>query len=116
MDSSQLESKLLQSFPQAQIQARDLTGGGDHWQVDIAAVEFEGKTLVDQHQMVYRALGELMKKDIHALALNTMVLSPDQIRQQSRESEKAPADPTRDPNWREVLKSNLHGNTEEEEK
>ena len=118
MDASQLESKLLESFPQALIQARDLTGGGDHWQVDIAAVEFDGKTMVEQHRMVYRALGELMKQDIHALALNTRVLSAEEIalRRQTRESESAPTDPTRERNWREVLKSNLHGNDEDEGK
>lgn len=58
-------------LPTAQIQARDLTGGGDHWSVAIKASEFKGKSLVEQHQMVYAALGELMRQDIHALALDT---------------------------------------------
>ena len=45
MDASQLEGKLLEHFPDAQVQARDLTGGGDHWQVDIASTKFTGKSL-----------------------------------------------------------------------
>ena len=48
-----------------------MTGGGDHWQVAIRAEEFSGKSMVEQHQMVYAALGDWMKKDIHALALDT---------------------------------------------
>ena len=48
-----------------------MTGGGDHWNVSIVAKEFEGLNLVQQHQLVYKALGDLMKEDIHALALNT---------------------------------------------
>ena len=78
MDASQIEGKLLEHFPDAQVQARDLTGGGDHWQVDITSTQFTGKSLVEQHQMVYRALGEWMREDIHALALNTKAIEPPQ--------------------------------------
>ena len=35
------------------------------------APQFKGKSLIEQHPMVYRALGEQMKSDIHALALPT---------------------------------------------
>jgi len=75
LDPRQIEERLEGHFPGARITVRDMTGGGDHWQVDIAAREFEGKSLVEQHQMVYKALGEWMKKEIHALALNTSALS-----------------------------------------
>ncbi len=72
MQANEIESKLKQNFPGATVvKAQDLTGGGDHWQVEIVASEFTGKTLVEQHQMVYAALGDWMKKEIHALALNT---------------------------------------------
>jgi stress-induced morphogen len=37
----------------------------------VRAPEFKGKSLVEQHQMVYRALGDLMRGPIHALALDT---------------------------------------------
>ena len=66
-----LKKRLKDHLPSADIEAVDLTGGGDHWQVAIAATEFRDKSMVEQHQMVYAALGELMKADIHALALNT---------------------------------------------
>jgi stress-induced morphogen len=71
MQAQDIIDKLKESFPQAKIKAMDLTGGGDHWQVNIVASEFQGKTLVEQHQLVYKALGSWMKKEIHALALTT---------------------------------------------
>lgn len=45
--------------------------GGGHYQVTVISPLFEGKTLVEQHQMVYHALEKEMKSDIHALALKT---------------------------------------------
>jgi stress-induced morphogen len=75
MDQVTLSSKLLESFPDAKIVCRDLTGGGDHWAVEIQSDQFLGKSLVEQHQMVYRALGEWMKIEIHALALQTSALN-----------------------------------------
>lgn len=74
LDQQQLTELLNAAFPGAEIKAMDLTGGGDHWSVRIAAREFKGLSLVEQHQLVYKALGDLMKKEIHALALDTSVL------------------------------------------
>ena len=51
-----------------------MTGGGDHWQVVIESSQFTGKSLVEQHQLVYKALGDWMKREIHALALTTKAL------------------------------------------
>jgi stress-induced morphogen len=64
-------SRIQQSIPSAQIKAYDMTGGGDHWQLTIQAKEFSGLNLVEQHQLVYKALGEWMHGPIHALSLNT---------------------------------------------
>lgn len=71
MDKIDIENKLQENFPDAIFQIKDLTGGGDHWQIEITSKSFEGKSLVQQHQMVYQALGDWMKKEIHALALTT---------------------------------------------
>ena len=49
----------------------DLRGDGDHYAAQIIAEEFRGKTRVQQHQMVYNAMGGRMGKELHALALNT---------------------------------------------
>jgi stress-induced morphogen len=66
-----LRSRLLAAFPDAQIEVTDLTGTSDHFQAVVVTRAFEGKTRVEQHKMVYAALGELMNGAIHALALTT---------------------------------------------
>jgi stress-induced morphogen len=69
--AKELEDKLRSGLPHAKIRAHDMTGGGDHWQVSIEAQEFEGLGLVEQHQLVYRLLGDWMHHKIHALSMNT---------------------------------------------
>ncbi|MBM4252560.1 MAG: BolA family transcriptional regulator [Deltaproteobacteria bacterium] len=64
-------AKIKEQLPSAQIRATDLTGGGDHWQLVVRAAEFKGKGLIEQHQMIYRALGDMMRQEIHALSLDT---------------------------------------------
>lgn len=46
--------------------------GGGHYHVTIVSDAFEGKTLVQRHQLVYKALGDMMKQQIHALGINAM--------------------------------------------
>jgi stress-induced morphogen len=67
-----LEERLKAAFPGAtRLEVQDLTGTKDHYKAVIVAPEFEGKTRVEQHQLVYKALGELMAGPVHALALET---------------------------------------------
>ena len=49
----------------------DDVGDGEHFSARVVSSEFDGKSLVQQHQLVYGALGEHMRSDIHALALKT---------------------------------------------
>lgn len=49
--------------------------GGGHYHVRIIADAFEGKSQVQRHQLVYKALGELMKHDIHALGIDAIAPS-----------------------------------------
>ncbi|MBX0324686.1 BolA family transcriptional regulator [Halomicroarcula sp. F13] len=42
-----------------------------HYAVDVVSPAFEGKSLVDQHQLVHDALGEHLTRDIHAIELTT---------------------------------------------
>jgi stress-induced morphogen len=66
-----IKSRLLAAFPDARVELTDLTGTRDHFQAVVVSRAFDGKTRVEQHKMVYAALGELMNGDIHALALTT---------------------------------------------
>jgi stress-induced morphogen len=68
---STIQARLLEAFPDARIEIADLTGTNDHFQAIVVTPAFEGKTRIQQHQMVYAALGELMNGPIHALALTT---------------------------------------------
>ena len=46
--------------------------GGVHYHVTIVAEAFEGKSLVQRHQLIYKALGDMMKQEIHALGINAL--------------------------------------------
>jgi stress-induced morphogen len=71
MTADQLRARLLSAFPDADVRVEDTTGTSDHFEAHVAAREFAGRSRVEQHQMVYRALGDAMKQEIHALALKT---------------------------------------------
>lgn len=43
--------------------------GGGHYRLAIVSAAFSGKNTVARHRLVYEALGEMMRKDIHALAI-----------------------------------------------
>lgn len=73
LSAQEIETKIKASLPSAQVVARDLTGGGDHWQVEVVAKEFIGLNMVQQHQLIYKALGDWMREKIHALAINARV-------------------------------------------
>ncbi|MBE9178178.1 BolA family transcriptional regulator [Oculatella sp. LEGE 06141] len=69
---SQVESMIKAAIPDAEVEIQDLTGGGDHYQVTVISSQFEGKGLVQQHQLVYRAVQQAMSSEaIHALSLRT---------------------------------------------
>ncbi len=75
--ASDLERLLKEAFPDARIDIEDLAGDGDHYRATIVSAAFRGKTRVQQHQMVYRALGARMGGELHALALITR--APDDV-------------------------------------
>jgi len=54
---------------------------GHHFHALIVSAEFTGKNMVQQHQLVYRSLGDRMKQEIHALSMKT--LTPEQWNQLS---------------------------------
>ena len=50
----------------------DVQGDGSHFEAIIVSPEFEGKRLIARHQLVYKALGDRMKSEIHALSMRTL--------------------------------------------
>lgn len=49
----------------------EIDGDGTHFQATIVSDQFEGKSMLQRHQLVYKALGEKMGTDIHALSMQT---------------------------------------------
>jgi acid stress-induced BolA-like protein IbaG/YrbA len=50
----------------------DVEGDGRHFQATIVCAAFEGKRLIARHQMVYAALGDRMREEVHALSMKTL--------------------------------------------
>lgn len=53
----------------------EVRGDGHHFEAIIVSPEFEGKRRIARHQLVYRALGDRMKQEIHALSMQTLTPS-----------------------------------------
>lgn len=71
IEAAEVERLLRIRFSDAELQLVDLTGTQDHYQARIVSQAFSGKSLIEQHQLVYGALGSAMSGAIHALALKT---------------------------------------------
>lgn len=71
MTADDIKSLILEALPGAEIMIEDLAGDGNHYHAKVIAPDFEGKSRVQQHQLVYQALGERMGGELHALALTT---------------------------------------------
>lgn len=72
LDPKELERRIAESLPGAQVEVVDTTGTGDHFLATVIHEGFDGKSLVEQHQMVYAPLrGDLDSGRLHALALKT---------------------------------------------
>jgi acid stress-induced BolA-like protein IbaG/YrbA len=72
MQASELQSLIKTGLPDAEVTVK---GEGDHFEAVVISRQFAGRTMVQQHRLVYAALGDRMGGEIHALALRT--LTPD---------------------------------------
>jgi acid stress-induced BolA-like protein IbaG/YrbA len=61
-----------------------VVGDGQHFQALVVSAKFAGKSRVQRHQMVYAALGERMREEVHALSM--MTLTPEEFAAQSKSS------------------------------
>ena len=69
MPIEDLRAVLEQAFPGDQISLE--SPDNHHFECRVVSAQFEGKSLVKQHQLVYQALGDSMREAVHALALRT---------------------------------------------
>ena len=68
----EIESLIKEAIPDAEITIQDLAGDENHYSATIKSKIFTGKSKIDQHKLVYKALKGKMGNELHALALNTM--------------------------------------------
>ena len=73
MSAEQIESAIIEALPGAEVEMQDLAGDNDHWAARVTAPQLVGKSRVQQHRMVYDALGGRMGGVLHALQLTTAV-------------------------------------------
>ncbi|MEH6630499.1 MAG: BolA family transcriptional regulator [Halopseudomonas aestusnigri] len=73
MNPAEIEALIRDALPDADVTIEDLRGDGDHYAAYVVSPAFQGKTRVQQHQMVYEALQGRMGNELHALALQTSV-------------------------------------------
>ena len=68
----EIKTLIKESIPDAQITIQDLAGDNNHYSATIKSRSFSGKSKIEQHKLVYKALKGKMGNELHALALNTM--------------------------------------------
>ncbi|MBI2376667.1 MAG: BolA family transcriptional regulator [Deltaproteobacteria bacterium] len=71
MRPDEVKSRIERGIPGALAEVVDTTGTGDHFDATVVAGAFRGKSMIQQHRMVYAALGDAMQGPIHALKLET---------------------------------------------
>lgn len=73
MFADEIKQLIMSAIPGAEVTIKDLAGDNDHFAAYVVAQAFYGKTRVQQHQMVYNALGGRMGGQLHALSVHTSV-------------------------------------------
>jgi stress-induced morphogen len=74
IDNDSLTALIRADLPDAQVEIVDRTGTMDHFNVTVRSRAFAGRTLIEQHQLVYGALRAALKDGrVHAVELRTLV-------------------------------------------
>ena len=73
MSADEITGLIEQALPGAVVEMTDLAGDNDHWAAKVTAPQFAGKNRVQQHKLVYEALGDRMGGTLHALQLTTAI-------------------------------------------
>ena len=77
----EIKKRLEEKLDLNHFEIKDFTGrhlnhklheGGFHLETTIVSDDFNDKTLIERHRLVYDAMGELMKHEIHALSMKTL--------------------------------------------
>ena len=72
LKQEEIKNLIKESIPDAEVIIKDLAGDENHYSATIKSKIFTGKSKIDQHKLVYKALRGKMGNELHALALNTI--------------------------------------------
>jgi stress-induced morphogen len=76
MQADDIVRLIQEGIPDAEVEIQDMVGDGDHYAATVISAAFAGKSKIQQHKMVYGALGDRMGGVLHALKLTTMAQRP----------------------------------------
>jgi|TARA_B100001540_G_C15377627_1_gene448611 stress-induced morphogen len=71
LTKNEISSLIMTAFPDATLELNDTMGDNNHYSAKIISKTFNGKSKIEQHKMVYKALKGKMGNELHALALTT---------------------------------------------
>ena len=75
METKKIIELITAGLKDPHVEVVDTTGTGDHFSAVVVSDDFKELSLVEQHQMVYKTLGNYLTKEIHALQLKTFTKS-----------------------------------------
>ena len=68
----EIKSLIMEAMPDAEVSIDDLAGDDNHYSATIKSKIFSGKSKIEQHKLVYKALKGKMGNELHALEINTV--------------------------------------------
>ena len=71
MNLNEIENLVKEAIPDAVIDIKDLAGDGNHYSATIVSSLFKGKSKIEQHKLIYKALKGKMGNELHALEIKT---------------------------------------------
>ena len=71
MNTDKVRDLIQNGIIDSKVEVIDTTGTNDHFSVVVISDFFEGLSLIEQHQMIYKAVGAYMTNEIHALEIKT---------------------------------------------
>jgi stress-induced morphogen len=67
-----IKERIREALPDADVELEDLTGTADHWKARIVSAAFAGRSPVERHRLVNRALAAELRGPIHALTMELL--------------------------------------------
>jgi stress-induced morphogen len=71
IEAEEIEKLIKAALPDASIDIKDTVGDKNHYSAHIISDKFKNLTLLQQHKLIYDALGEKLKEQLHAISLHT---------------------------------------------